>query len=179
MNVTNIKDSNDLFRRWCIAFIAVAMAGIVASSLHAQTNESSKIDPRVGRALKETGTDYNVSSRNGLYRVTYATKGKRTQMSLISSDIDKINDVEMRVVFSFATISKTAPTQQVAIMLLQENMEKIGIWALQKLDNGDFAIVSLLHVPAGASAKELEESAIAVAVMADDLEERLTKKDVN
>ena len=178
MNILNTK-TRGLIQRSCIALITAAVIFIAAPSLIAQTNGSSKVDPRAERALKETGTTYEVSPRDGIFRITYTTKGKRTQNALVSSDTDKISDSETRVVFSFAMISKTPPTQQVANMLLQENMERVGIWAMQKLPDGSFAIVSLLHLPAASSAKELEDAAIAVATMADDLEERLTKKDVN
>lgn len=179
MNISKRIISNGCLGRSIFAIMAFAATGIFTTTLPAQTSEADKSDPRVARALKETGTTYEVASRDGIYRVVYETTGKRTQTALISSDVDKINDVEMRVVFSFARISKAAPTQPVANMLLQENMEKIGFWALQKLGDGSYAIVSLLHVPANASGKELEHAATSAALMADDLEERLTKKDVN
>jgi len=168
-----------LFRRSYIALIAAAVVFIAAPSIMAQGKGSSKVDPRLERAFKETGTVYEVSPLDGLFRVTYSTKGKRTQKVLISSDTDKINDVETRAIFAFAQISKTAPTQQIANMLLQENMERIGVWAMQKLADGRYAIVSLLNIPTSASAKELEDASMSVAAMADDLEERLTKKDDN
>jgi len=179
MTFINTRSLKTLFPRRNVVLLALPLLFILASSIAAQPAADGKTDPRVAKALKENNTEYDVSSRDGIYRVTYATTGKRTQLALISSDTETINEMETRVVFSFATISKTPPTQQVANMLLQENMERIGIWAVQKLGDGSFAIVSLLHIPAASSGKQLEDALMSVAMMADDLENRLTKKDVN
>ncbi len=138
-----------------------------------------KADARVASALKETNTEFEVSSKDGGYKITYATKGNRTQVTHAASGTETIHGVEMRLIFSFAMIAKTSPTQQTANMLLQANMETVGLWGLQKLDDGSYAVVKLLYVPADAGGKQLEGALMSVATLADEMEEKLTKKDVN
>jgi len=58
-------------------------------------------------------------------------------------------------------------------------METVGLWGLQKLDDGSYAVVKLLYVPADAGGKQLEGALMSVATLADEMEEKLTKKDVN
>ncbi len=161
------------------AILVILMAGVWNANAQTSVSEIIKSDPRVAKALKETNTDFELSSKEGVYKVTYETKGKRTQEARVSSVTEQINGTEMRLVFSFASISKSSPSQQVANMLLQENMERIGNWGLLKMDDGMFAILIKMYIPATGSGKLLEEALMIVALTADEMEEKLTSKDVN
>lgn len=168
-----------------VKLVSTGSVFVVALFLHFSVNAQTaaapvaKADPRVAAALNETKTEFEVSSADGGYKVTYGTKGTRKQLTHIVSATEMHNGAEMRLIFSVAMISKTPPTQLNANMLLQENMERIGSWALQKLGDGSYAILNILYIPAGADGKHLEGTIMAIAATADEMEEKLTKKDVN
>lgn len=156
-----------------IFFLCLPVNGQAAAA------QGGKSDPRVAAALKETNTQFEISPSDGGYKITYGTKGNRTQLTHVASGTEMLNGAEMRLIFSIAMISKTLPTQQTANMLLQENMERIGSWGLQKLDDGNYAIVNILYISGAAGGKQLESNLMAIATVADEMEEKLTKKDVN
>ncbi|HLM61813.1 MAG TPA: hypothetical protein VK308_13490 [Pyrinomonadaceae bacterium] len=162
-------------------FLLVFCAFVFSMQINAQTSPVSikSADPRVAKALNQTKTEYQVSSKDGGYTVTFGTKGKRTQKVYIVSETDNINGVEMRLIFSFATIADNLPSPQVANLLLQQNMETIGVWAVQKIADGRYAIVNKLYIPANFDGEKLEKALSAVVLLADELEEQLTKKDEN
>lgn len=145
--------------------------------VNAQTKEVPKADSRVAQALRETNTEFELSSKDGIYKVTYGTKGKRTQAVHVASVTEDINGDEMRLIFSFVSISKGLPTHQISNMLLEDNLERIGRWALQKLDDNNYALLNMLHVPANLKGKKLETAMMSTAVQADEMEDKLTKKD--
>jgi len=162
-------------------FLLVFCACFSSLEINAQTDLVSvkSADPRVAKALSQTKTEYQVSSKDGDYTVTFGTKGKRSQKIHIASKTDNINGVEMRLIFSFAVIADKPPSQQTANLLLEQNMETIGIWAVLKVDAGKHAIVNKLYIPADFDGEKLEKALSAVVLLADELEERLTKKDEN
>jgi len=161
--------------------LLIGCSGIFGMAISAQTPAGTipKADPRVAKALKETNTEFDLSSKDGMYKVTYGTKGKRVQTTHVASATEDINGVEMRLIFSFSTILKALPSHETANLLLQDNMERIGRWAVQKLDDGSWAILSLIYIPASSGGKQLEAALMTIATQADEMEEQLTKKDVN
>jgi hypothetical protein len=162
-------------------FLLIFCACFFSIEINAQPNAALAVpgDQRVAKALKETKTEYQMSSKEGIYTINFGTKGKRSQEVHITSSTDNINGVEMRLIFSFAVIADKPPSQQVANLLLEQNMEILGVWAVDKLSNGKYRIVNQLFVPADLNGEKLEESLSQVTHSADEMEEQLTKKDVN
>ncbi|HEX8396728.1 MAG TPA: hypothetical protein VF644_04845 [Pyrinomonadaceae bacterium] len=56
-------------------------------------------------------------------------------------------------------------------------MEQISSWAVQKLDDGSYTILNMIYVPADLDGKKLDVVMTKIAFTADEMEERLTKKD--
>lgn len=137
-----------------------------------------KADPRVAKALKEANVEFQISSKDGGYEVTYGTKINRKQTGFIASDANVINGVEMRIVFSFAMFSNAAPSPQIANLLLEENMMMSSAWAILKSDK-QYAVVNRIYVPADLSGAKLDSVLQEVVVMTDAMEEKLTKEDVH
>jgi hypothetical protein len=161
-------------------FLLIFCACFFSIEINAQSDAALAVpgDQRVAKALKETKTEYQVSN-GGVYTINFGTKGKRSQEVHITSSTDNINGVEMRLIFSFAVIADKPPSQQVANLLLEQNMETAGVWAVDKMSNGKYRIVNQLFVPADLNGEKLEEALSRVTHSADEMEEQLTKKDVN
>lgn len=155
----------------------ISLCGL-ATNAQTTANALPTADPRVAKALKEVDTEFEISSKDNGYKVTYRTKNNRQQMGFIVSETTEINGVEMRLIFSFAMISDKPPTLQTANLLLEENMNISSGWATIKVDK-QFAIVNRTYIPADFNGAKLETALQDVILLADEMEERLTKKDVH
>jgi len=154
---------------------------IIACFLNIQTTTAQKKsatlgDARVTNALNQTKSPFSVDN-GGMYLVTYELPNKRLQKIFIMSKTEKINGFELRAVFSYAIISDKPPTLEIANQLLQKNMDQVSFWALHKLDDGNYTVVNMIYIPADIDGKKLDGILSTVAFAADEMEERLTKKD--
>lgn len=148
-----------------------ALFGVQAN---AQKTPAKPGDARVVKALNQTKTKYEFSDDN--YLVAYELPGKRLQKVFIMSGAEKVYGLEVRGVFSYAMIGD-APPSNLLLELLEQNIEKISSWAVQKMDDGKFVIVNIAFIPADADGKRLEAAMLSVAEAADAMEARLSKKD--
>ncbi|HEX8197271.1 MAG TPA: hypothetical protein VF571_13845 [Pyrinomonadaceae bacterium] len=142
----------------------------------AQKKSATPGDARVANALNQTKTPFSVDN-DGMYMVTYDLPNKRRQKILILSRTVKINGFELRAVFSYAIVSEKQPTPEIAYQLLQKNMDQISFWMLNKMDDGKYTVVNMIYIPADLDGKKLDGMLTTVAFAADEMEERLTKKD--
>ncbi|MGI8467987.1 MAG: hypothetical protein ACR2N3_05995 [Pyrinomonadaceae bacterium] len=159
-------------------FLLILCACFFGAAINAQPKQDSTKggDARVEKALKQTKTEYEVE-KDGMYKVTLGTTGKRSQAAFIVSETDKIYGSEMRGVFSYAMISDDSPSPEITNLLLAQNMENVSFWAIQKEKDGKFAIINIIYIPADADGKKLDWALKNVILAADEMEERLTKKD--
>ena len=142
----------------------------------AQKKSATLGDDRVTNALNQTKTPFSVDN-DGMYMVTYDLPNKRRQKIFIKSRTTKINGFELRPVFSYAIISDKPPTLEIALQLLQKNVDQISFWGLHKLDDGNYTVANMIYIPADLDGKKLDGFLSTVAFAADEMEERLTKKD--
>jgi len=133
-------------------------------------------DARVVRALNQIKTKYEMN-QDGLFVINFELTNKRLQKALISSETDKAFGSETRVVFSYALISDKPPSQEVANLLLKQNLGNVGTWAVDKTGDGMYFIANIIHLPADADGKRLEDAMNIVISAADEMEAQLTKKD--
>lgn len=142
----------------------------------AQKKPATLGDARLTNALNQTKTPFSVDNE-GMYMVTYELPNKRRQKIFILSKTTKINGFELRGVFSYAIISEKQPTPEIAYQLLQKNMDQISFWTLSKLDDGNYTVMNMIYLPADLDGKKLDGILSTIAFAADEMEERLTKKD--
>jgi hypothetical protein len=142
----------------------------------AQKKSATLGDARLTSALNQTKTPFSVDNE-GMYMITYDLPNKRRQKIFIKSRTTKINGFELRGVMSYAIISEKQPTPDIAYQLLQKNLDQISFWTLIKLDEDKYAVVNMIYIPADLDGKKLDGFLSTVAFAADEMEERLTKKD--
>ncbi|MGI9036264.1 MAG: hypothetical protein ACR2GD_09530 [Pyrinomonadaceae bacterium] len=157
----------------CVCFFSI--------EINAQTNSTASEtgDARVEKALRETKTEYTVN-KDGEYKVTFATDGKRSQVAYINAETDKIYGLEMRGIFSYAMVSDKPPSPEIANLLLEQNMVNISSWAILKPEKGGkgkYIVVNIIYIPADADGKTLDAALNSVILAADEMEKRLTEKD--
>ncbi|MDQ4121628.1 MAG: hypothetical protein M3209_09295 [Acidobacteriota bacterium] len=160
--------------------ITIAILSLVCffgiQKVTAQKKSAPLGDARVTNALNQTKTPFTVDNK-GTYQVTFELPNKRRQTIIIMSETEKIGNVELRAVISYAAISDKLPPAEVANQLLQKNMDQISFWSLLKLDDGHYALVNMIYIPADLDGKKLDSIFNTVVYAADEMEERLTKKD--
>ena len=170
-----MKRANKIFLLLLFTVFFAAQAGAQSTSAISAVPG----DERVAKALNQTKTDYQVNSKDGLYMVTYETKNKRSQKVLIAAKAEMINGVEMRLIFSFALFSDKPLSQRAANLLLEKNAGSVSTWAVHKLTDGKYAVVCQLYIPADFDGEKLQTALQEVVTQADEMEEKLSKKDEN
>lgn len=152
----------------CVVMVAVALAGAAAAEA---------ADARVEKALTEHGLKYELDS-DGDYRVVFAwEEDGRSQLVIIMSGTEMVDDVEIREVRSAGFSSDEALPCSTARMLLSENASfKIGAWETVNIAGQTLAIFTA-RIRADASPEQLATVARVVGSNADELEKQLLGTD--
>jgi len=133
------------------------------------------VDTRVEAALEESKLAYAMDG--GDFRLKYDLDGGRSQLVWVASGTTKLDQLEIRDVWSVAYRSKGEVPADMAIRLLKENARMIlGAWQVNQ-GKDEYLIVFSAPVNAAADAATLAEVIEVVTLSADRIEKELTGKD--
>lgn len=156
--------------------IASLIVGVPVS-LNAQSDGAAKADPRVTKALEETGFNYQVTPL-GNCRLSFNLPGGREHLVFVSSRTDTFDGLETRRVWATVSRSGEPLSQAVASKLLMDNLkQKLGAFELSKTDDGQYKVSYSARVAANCPASTLRAAVRIVLYSADDKEKELTGKD--
>ena len=159
--------------RFAIAAATLMAAASVAAA--AVDPAPSGADPRVQAALKAAGLGYSVDE--GDYRLEYDVDKDRSQRVWVASDTARIDQLEVRDVWSVAARGKGEVPADLARMLLKENVRMIlGAWQVNQSED-EYLVVFLAQVDAAANAATLQEAIEVVMFSADRIEKQLSDQD--
>jgi len=159
--------------RFAIAAATLMAAASVAAA--AADPAPSGADPRVQAALKAAGLGYSVDE--GDYRLEYDVDKDRSQRVWVASDTARIDQLEVRDVWSVAARGKGEVPADLARMLLKENVRVIlGAWQVNRSED-EYLVVFLAQVDAAANAATLQEVIEVVMFSADRIEKQLSDQD--
>jgi hypothetical protein len=159
--------------RFAIAAATLMAAASVAAA--AADPAPSGADPRVQAALKAAGLGYSVDE--GDYRLEYDVDKDRSQRVWVASDTARIDQLEVRDVWSVAARGKGEVPADLARMLLKENVRMIlGAWQVNQSED-EYLVVFLAQVDAAANAATLQEAIEVVMFSADRIEKQLSDQD--
>ena len=159
--------------RFAIAAATLMAAASVAAA--AADPAPSGADPRVQAALKAAGLGYSVDE--GDYRLEYDVDKDRSQRVWVASDTARIDQLEVRDVWSVAARGKGEVPADLARMLLKENVRMIlGAWQVNQSED-EYLVVFLAQVDAAANAATLKEVIEVVMFSADRIEKQLSDQD--
>jgi hypothetical protein len=163
-----------------IAIILALAALLCAPALAAEGAQAEqKPDARVGAALDRLGIKYSVGS-SGNYTVTYSLEGDRSQAVYVMSKTDEYNGVEIREIWSNAGTFDSEPDGERLLDLMSESgKNKIGSWALEKLDDGQYLLFYSIKFPAGISDEAYRAMLEFASSVADEREQELFGSDEN
>jgi len=159
--------------RFAIAAATLMAAASVAAA--AADPAPSGADPRVQAALKAAGLGYSVDE--GDFRLEYDVDKDRSQRVWVASDTARIDQLEVRDVWSVAARGKGEVPADLARMLLKENVRMIlGAWQVNQSED-EYLVVFLAPVAAAADAAILQEVIEVVMFSADRIEKQLSDQD--
>jgi hypothetical protein len=161
-------------RVWCGlggVLLALAAAGAVA----AEPEKSAAPDPRVAESLKAAGLDFELDS--GDFRLAYEIDDTRAQRVWVASDTTRVDQLEMRDVWSVAARGKGEVPADLARLLLKENVRMVlGAWQVNQSPE-EYLVVFSAPVSATADAATLQEVIEIVMFSADRIEKQLSSSD--
>jgi len=159
--------------RFAIAAATLMAAASVAAA--AADPAPSGADPRVQAALQAAGLGYSVDE--GDFRLEYDVDKDRSQRVWVASDTARIDQLEVRDVWSVAARGKGEVPADLARMLLKENVRMIlGAWQVNQSED-EYLVVFLAQVDAAANAATLQEVIEVVMFSADRIEKQLSDQD--
>jgi hypothetical protein len=161
-------------RVWCGlggVLLELAAAGAVA----AEPEKSAAPDPRVAESLKAAGLDFELDS--GDFRLAYEIDDTRAQRVWVASDTTRVDQLEMRDVWSVAARGKGEVPADLARLLLKENVRMVlGAWQVNQSPE-EYLVVFSAPVSATADAATLQEVIEIVMFSADRIEKQLSSSD--
>ena len=159
---------------WAVIGGAMMLAALAPASAEDATTPAS-VDPRVAAALKAAGLAYSLDA--GDFRLEYDVDQERSQRAWVASETARIDRLEIRDVWSVAARGKGPVPEDLARMLLKENVRMIlGAWQVNQSQD-EYLVVFSAQVDAAADAATLREVIEVVMFSADRIEKQLSDKD--
>jgi len=161
-------------RSWgVLGGVLMVAAGATASAADQATPATT--DPRVAAVLKAAGLGYSIDA--GDFRLEYDVDDERSQRVWVASDTARIDELEIRDVWSVAARGKGEVPADLARMLLTENVRMIiGAWQVNQ-SPGEYLVVFSAPVSAAADAATLQKVIEVVMFSADRIEKQLSDND--
>ena len=159
---------------WLVIAAALMM---VSANIAAAADDAPPAngDPRVATALKAAGLAYTLD--DGDFRLEYDVGKDRSQRVWVASDTVRIDQLEIRDVWSVAARGQGEVPADLARMLLKENVRMIlGAWQVNQSED-EYLVVFLASVDAAADAATLQEVIEVVMFSADRIEKQLGDQD--
>jgi hypothetical protein len=154
---------------------ACLLATMVPLANAQEVAEGKTPDPRVAAALQEASLGYRLD--DGDFRLEYDVGDSRSQLVWVASGTTKLDQLEIRDVWSVASHGTGALPAELAAHLLRENARMIlGAWQVNQ-GQDEYLVVFSAPVIAGADAATLREVIEVVTLSADRIEKELTGRD--
>jgi len=163
-------------RTWTWGAIGGALLTLVAAAAPAEEATTAVTpDPRVVAALKEAGLGYSIDA--GDFRLNYDVDDVRSQRVWVASNTARLDQLEIRDVWSVAARGKGEVPADLGKLLLKENVRMIlGAWQVNQSPD-EYLVVFSAPVYAGADAATLQTVIEVVMLSADRIEKQLSPKD--
>ena len=156
----------------------LALAWLVGWALQAQAAEPATpatLDPRVETALQAAKLTYGIDA--GDFRLKFDLDAARSQVVWVASGTWKVEDYEIRDVWSVAARGPGKVPAELASHLLTENARMIlGSWQVNQ-GTDEYLVVFSASVPATVDADTLREVIEVVALSTDRIEKELGATD--
>jgi len=159
----------------CLAIGAALMMAAANIATAAKDETPSGADPRVAAALEAAALTYTLDE--GDFRLEYDVDEGRSQRVWVASETARIDQLEIRDVWSVAARGQGEVPADLARMLLKENVRMIlGAWQVNQSQD-EYLVVFSAQVDAAADAATLQTAIEVVMFSADRIEKQQSDKD--
>jgi len=159
----------------CVAIAAALMLAATTGTAAAEEATPTGGDARVQAALKAAGLTYTLD--DGDFRLDYDVGESRSQRVWVASETARVDQLEIRDVWSVAARGKGEVPAELARMLLKENVRMIlGAWQVNQSED-EYLVVYSAQVDAAADAATLQKVVEVVMFSADRIEKQLSDTD--
>jgi len=170
-----VNERHSMRQRKILPAMFLLLAALGARAAEPERPDEPAVDSRVEAALASAKLAYIVDE--GDFRLKYDVVGGRSQLVWVASGTAKLDQLEIRDVWSIASRGKGAPPAELAGYLLKENARMIlGAWQVNQGPE-EYLVVFSAPVVATADAATLQEVIEVVMLSADRIEKELTGKD--
>ena len=154
---------------------AVLMMTTEPVAFAADDSTSSSGDPRVVAALKAAGLAYTLDE--GDFRLEYDIDTARKQRVWVASETARVDQLEIRDIWSVAARGKGEVPAELARKLLAENVRMIlGAWQVNQGPE-EYLVVYSAQIDAAGDAATLQKAIEVVMFSADRIEKQLSDQD--
>lgn len=151
------------------------LAALVSVAVAQGVPEGKTADPRVAAALEAAKLPYTMDG--GDFRLDFEVDEARGQRVWVASSTARLDQLEIRDVWSVASRGPGMPPAELAQQLLKENARMIlGAWQVNQ-GADQYLIVFSAPVSANADAVTLQEVIEVVVASTDRIEKELIGKD--
>ena len=150
----------------------LAVLALLLAPLAARADERPEPDRALIKAFKKLGLTYKIDDDNDFVLVFDTTEG-RTQAVIVRSLVGEYRSLRTREVMAAAWQGEELSPEVARAMLRDNTGRIIGAWQLQ--GESPSTLVYVARVPAKLKPEELLDTIVAVALSADDAEEKLTQ----
>ncbi len=128
------------------------------------------------RLLDDASIEHTVHS-TGHYKITRKLGSGSTQDVFVAKDTEYFQRADVRKVWSLVSVNKTEPSTELMMRLMrQSSATKIGGWAVEKNEAGEFMIIYVAKLDATAPDEALEGTIEYVARIAGAMNDQLNPK---
>jgi len=151
------------------------LAGLTSVAVAQGVTEGQTADPRVAAALEAAKLPYTIDG--GDFRLDFEVEAARSQRVWVASGTARLDQLEIRDVWSVASRGPGMPPAELAQQLLKENARMIlGAWQVNQGPD-QYLVVFSAPISATADAVTLQEVIEVVVASTDRIEKELTGKD--
>lgn len=151
------------------------LAGLVSVAVAQDVTAGNAADPRVAAALEAAKLPYRMDG--GDFRLDIEVDAARSQRVWVASSTARLDQLEMRDVWSVASRGPGMPPAELAQQLLEENARMIlGAWQVNQAPD-QYLVVFSAPISANADPVTLQEVLEVVAASTDRIEKKLAGKD--
>ncbi len=151
------------------------------SEIRSLMASSWKPAPLASKKLLEDAGIEHLTNASGHYQVDHLLADKTTQAVYVAKDTEYFERADVRKIWSLVRVSKDAPTGDLMNRLLrQSSVTKIGAWAIEKNDAGEYLVIYVAKLdataPDEAVAGTIEYVARIAAAMSKELQPKASEK---
>lgn len=161
------------------ALLLFSGALLAAPGVQRALSAAPAADAAVGKALKAEQLPYEVSDQGNFRIVLTFQEDKRSQLVIVNSNTSEFRGRKWRNVYSqgFSVPGKLS-AEQATQLLVDSDAHVFGAWCAEQKD-GKTYVYFQTQVYADATPKDLHNAVSLVAIAADEMEKKVTKKDDN